>query len=135
MLSFDIVPGKCAHPYRCVRFESCTSNAAIVGYQGAFGSEATHDPSCVSRVGSPTSGPLAACSSAGTEFPEPGDSPEGLDAVHTAKPSTANAPRTATSALREPWISLPPLGRAVYLATLCPSLGQTGEVGEHRDRE
>ena len=50
-------------PHR-VRAESCTSNAAMVGYQGAFRASFTHVCSDASSVVSPTSGPPADCSSA-----------------------------------------------------------------------
>ena len=50
-------------PHR-VRAESCTSNAAMVGYHGAFCASFTHVCSDASSVVSPTSGPPADCSSA-----------------------------------------------------------------------
>src|SRR5215470_14621690 len=39
----------------------------MVGYHGALVSAATHDRSPLTRLGFPTSGPLAACTLAGTD--------------------------------------------------------------------
>src|SRR5262249_30995187 len=47
----------------CVRAESWTSKAAIVGNHGSFGVVVTHDCSSATSVGSPTRGPFAACKS------------------------------------------------------------------------
>src|SRR5436305_2432405 len=98
-------PVKCAQGYTCVRLESLTSKAAIVGYHGTLPADLTQESSPAISVGSPTSGPFAACSLAGTEvvlWPCLDDPPQAVTASGTTT-SKANPSilRRRTTTLRD----------------------------------
>src|SRR5438445_37809 len=95
---------KCAQGYTWVRLESLTSKAAIVGYHGTLPADLTQESSPAISVGSPTSGPLAACSLAGTEvvlWPCLDEPPQAVTASGTTTSKTdLSILRRRTAALR-----------------------------------
>src|SRR3974390_1531513 len=85
----------------------------MVGYHGALASAATHDCSPAIWLESPTSGPLAACSSAGVDVDAVArkllTGVLGPDPEHAASITTA-ATASATQKHRKPFITPPEPG-------------------------